>query len=103
MQSRHVVAGAIGVGEFGDNLLERERAGINDFRVGRAQGQQVVGHDRTRVKARFALFEQVLTADGDQVGSARARADEINRHLVTVHWVTGWRGRQPVKAPNGSP
>ena len=87
----------------GDDLLKRQRAGINNFRAGRAQGQQVVGHDRPRVEAGLALLQQALAADGDQVGGPGARADEVDGHVVTDHWVIGYCGRQPVWPPSGSP
>lgn len=103
MQPRHVVAGGVRLAELGDDLIQRQRAGVDDSRVRWAQCQQVVGHDRTRVQAHRAALQQPLAADGDQVRGARARADEVDGHRVTAHWVTGNCGCQPVKAPNALP
>ncbi|EUA89967.1 hypothetical protein I551_3614 [Mycobacterium ulcerans str. Harvey] len=35
MQPGHVVAGGVSGGEFGDDLLEGERTGVDDFRLNR--------------------------------------------------------------------
>ena len=35
VQPRHVVAGGVGVGEFGDDLFEGQRTGVDDFGAGR--------------------------------------------------------------------
>ena len=103
VQPRHIMPGGVGVGEFGDDLIQRQRPGVNDFRVGRAQRQQIVGHDRTRIQADPASAEQALSADGDQVCGPGARADKVHRHFVITHCVTGSCGRQPVRPPSGSP
>ena len=73
VQSRDVVPGGVGVGEFTDDLVERQRPGVDDPGIRRAQRQQVVGHDRARVQAHRAAAQQPLAAHGDQIGGARAR------------------------------
>ena len=42
-------------------------------------------------------------AEREEVGRARAGADEVDGHgLVAAHWTTGICARQPVKPPIGS-
>ena len=100
MQPCHVEPGGVGIREFGDDLVEGQRPGVDHPSVRRTQRQQLVGHDRAGVQAYRATAQQPLTAHGDQVGGAGARPDEVDGHrLVTDHWVTGSAGRQPVKPP----
>ncbi len=104
MQPGHVVAGGVGLGDLVDDLVQGQRAGVDDSGVRRAERQQVLGHDRPGVQADRAAAEQPLATHGDQVGRAGAGADEVDGHgLVTAHCVIGSRGRQPVKPPSGSP
>ena len=92
------------VGEFGDDLIQCQRSGVDHPGVGRAQRQQVLGHDRAGVQADRAAAQEPMAAHRDQVGRTRSRADEVDRHrLITDHWVTGIAGRQPVNPPSGSP
>ncbi len=104
VQPRHVEARGMGIGQFGDDLVEGQRAGVEHPRVRRAQRQQVLGHDRAGVQTDWAAAEQPLTAHGDQIGGAGPGPDEVDGHcLVTDHCVTGIAGRQPVNPPTGSP
>ncbi len=94
----------MGIGQLGDDLVEVQRAGVDHSRVGRAQRQQVLGHDRAGIQADWAAAEQPLTAHGDEIGGAGPGPDEVDGHrVVTDHCVTGIAGRQPVNAPSGSP
>ena len=97
-------AGGVGLDKLGEDLVQRQGAGIHDLGVRRALREKVFGHDRARVQTHRASLQEPLTAHGDQVGGTRAGADEVDRHrLVTDHCVTGYWGRQPVKPPSGSP
>ena len=104
MQPRDVESGRVRVGDLADDLVERQRTGVDHLGIRRAQRQQVVGHDRTRVQADRTTVQQPLATHGDQVGGARPGPDEVDGHgLVTAHCVTGIAGRQPVNLPSGSP
>ena len=104
MQPRHVVTGGVGRGEFVDDLVQGQRAGVDHLRVGRAQREQVLRHDRPGVQADRAALQQPLAAHRDQVGGAGPGTDEVDGHSVlTTHWVIGIAGRQPVNPPSGSP
>ena len=104
MQPRHIGSGGGRLGDFADDRVKRERSGVDDPRVSRTQRQQVVGHDRARIKAYGASAQESLSANGDQIGGTWSCTDEVDGHsLVTTHCVTGIAGRQPVNLPSGSP
>ena len=109
MQSCDVVARGVGGDDLIDDLIQSQRASVDDAGIRRAELQQVGGHDGTRVQTHRAPLQQSLPADGDQVGCTRTGADEVHRHFratattVRSHWVIGICGRHPVKPPNGSP
>ena len=103
MQPSDIVARGVGAGDLVNDLIQCQRAGVDDAGISRAFRKQVVGHDRARVQTNSAPLEQSLAADGDQVGSSGSSTDEVHRHSsVTDHWVIGICGRQPVNPPIGS-
>lgn len=57
VQPRHVVTPGVRVDKFDDDLVERQRAGVNNFRVGRAEVQQILGHDGAGVQTGFASLQ----------------------------------------------
>ena len=76
--------------------------GVDHPGVRRAQRQQVVGHDRARVEAHRAPLEQAFPAHGDQIGRARAGADEVDGHrLVTDPLGDGHRAAPSGEAADG--
>ena len=62
------------------DLVERQRRGVDQPRVRRAVREQLRRHDRAGVEADRAARQQVAAAQGDQVGRARAGADEMHGH-----------------------
>src|ERR1700722_15177698 len=69
--------------EFGGDGVEVERRGVDHARALRAERDDLARYQRTREQAHRATRDQVLSAHGDQVGRARAGADEMHGHGAT--------------------
>jgi hypothetical protein len=103
MKPGHILAGCVRPDIFRFDLIERQRRGIDETRIWSAPGQHFGRNDRAGIEADRAFGEQVAATHGDEVGGARAGADEVDRHgLVQTHWVIGMAGRHPVIVPTGS-
>ena len=80
LKPRHVVAGSMRRGEFGLDVIERERRGVDDAGARRAEAQQLARHDRAGIEADRTARDQVAATHGDQIGCARSGADEMYGH-----------------------
>src|SRR4030088_830530 len=84
MQPCNVFTGAMGPDELSFNLIERHGCGVNDSRVAGAMCEQL-GWDQGPGKQTYrAAGEKVAAANGDQVGGARAGANEVDGHDVSA-------------------
>ena len=80
MDPRHVMCRGVGRLDLGHDLVEVHGGGVDDPRPGRGLGHDLGRHQRARVEADRAALDQPQAADGDQVGGARAGADEMDGH-----------------------
>ena len=103
MQARDVLAGGVRALELGDDRVERQVLGVDDARAGGRVVEDLAREQRAGVQADRARGDEVAPAEGQEIGGARAGADEVDGHgFVAAHWTTGICGRQPVKPPIGS-
>ena len=66
--------------ELGDDLVERQRRGVDDAGARRGERDDLARHQRTRIEADRAARDEVAPAHGDEVRGARAGADEMDGH-----------------------
>src|SRR5690606_27402672 len=64
------------------DLVERQRRRIDDARARRAILQQLRRDDGAGIEADRASADEIAAANGDEVGRARAGADEVNGHVI---------------------
>ena len=108
MQASHVQTLGIGADEFLDDLVQRQRRGVDDPRIRRAPFEQRERHQRSGVKADRAGGDQVSAANRDQVRRARPGADEMDGHsselaeLATAQ-VAPFRARRATSSTAPSP
>src|SRR4029077_689419 len=80
MQSGDVEARGVCRHELGFDLIEIHGRGIHDARAGGTMGQQLGRYDRSGVEAYRTAGEEVAPANGDKIGRAWARPDEMHGH-----------------------
>ena len=78
---RHIVAVAVRLNDPRNDLIERHRRSIDDFRPRRAIRQQTLRNERTCIKANRAASDQIASAHRDEVGRSGTRANEMNCHF----------------------
>ncbi len=89
VQAGDVVSCVVCLLQLGDDLVEREGLRVDDAGVRRGVGEDLRRHERARVEADRRACDEALGAQREQVGGAGPGADEVHRHLTTVHWTTG--------------
>src|SRR4029078_11817269 len=77
---RHVEALLLRGNNLRLDLVERHRRRIHDAGARWAMGQQRMRNNGACVEGDGAPREDIATAHGDAVGSARSRTDEMNGH-----------------------
>ena len=80
MDARHVLALRMGLGDFGDDLIERHRRGVDDTRAFGCGLDDFFGHQRAGIEADRTILDEPKSAQRDEVGRAGAGADEVNGH-----------------------
>ena len=80
MKTRDILTFVGGSLEFGDDLVERHRRGIDDARTGRAIVEQRLGHERACIQADWTTRDEIASAHRDEIGRAGSGAYEMNRH-----------------------
>src|SRR3954452_9233371 len=67
-------------GDLRDDLIKRERRGVDDPRPGRAMRQYAFGDKRAGIETDRTGGDEVAAAQCQQIRGARPRADEMHRH-----------------------
>ncbi len=80
MEPRDVFASRMGAFDRRHDVVERQRRGIDDARALWAMRQHALGHERACIEAYRAGGDQVAPAQGEKIGGARSRADEMHGH-----------------------
>src|SRR3569833_2446607 len=80
VQPRDILAGFGGANDLGDDLVQRERRGVDDARSRWAVIEQRLRHQRAGVEADGTARDQVASAQRDQIRSTGTRADEMHGH-----------------------
>lgn len=80
LKSCHILALLMSADHFADDRIEIEGGGVDDARSRWAPEQHLGGNDGACVKADRASGDEISPTDGDEVGSAGASADEMDRH-----------------------
>ena len=80
MHAGHVVTHGVGGFDFGHDVLQRERRGVNHARSGRCGLHDLLRHQRTCIEADWTGLDELQAAHRDEVGCAGAGADEMNGH-----------------------
>src|ERR1700761_4575918 len=80
MEARDILAFIGRSHDFRDDLVERQRCGIDDPRPGRAVIEKSFGHERTRIKTDGATADQIASPHRDQIGRAGSGSYEMNSH-----------------------
>ena len=82
MHPRDVMACRMGLFHLGNNFIERHRGGVHHDGAVRCVGDHCFGHQRARVQADGASRYRIAPANGEQIGSARPRANKPDCHSV---------------------
>ncbi len=77
---RHVLPGRMRGLDLGDDLGQVHGRRVDHSGARRRLGHDLGRHQRARIEADLAGLDQAQPAHRDQVGRARPRADEMNRH-----------------------
>ena len=80
MDSGDVMARLMRVLDFDNDFVESQRCGIDDMGACRGLRHDFRRDQRSGVKYDQRMPDQRLSANRDQVGCARPRTDEVNRH-----------------------
>ena len=80
MEPGDIKAATVGVDKMGEDLVQGQRRGVDYERVGRRCGHNLGRHQRTRIEADRAAFDQPEPAERDQIGRAGSSTDEMHRH-----------------------
>ena len=80
---RHVVPARVRLGHQGGDLVEVHGRGVAHQRALRRGGDHLRRHERSGVEAHRAALDQAQPAHGNEVGRARAGADEVNGHAAS--------------------
>jgi len=102
MKPRHVMALRMRSFDLGDNFVQRQRRGVDDARSGRAMREDILRHQRPGIEADRAGRDQVASAQGEEIGRARAGADEMHGHFTTLHCTTGREASHDRMRPSGA-
>ena len=82
MHPGDVVSGAVRGFDFGDDLVEGERRGIDHPCARRGSGDDLRRHQRSGIETDRAGLDEAQTAQRDEVGGAGPGADEMHRHFL---------------------
>ncbi len=80
VQPRDILTRRMGAHELRFDLVEIHRRGVDDARTGRRERDELRRHDRSGIEADRAARDEVAAAHGDEIGRARAGADEVHGH-----------------------
>src|ERR1700730_11455537 len=80
MQARDILSGAMRAQKFAADLIEAHRRRIDDAGALGTMFEERPGHERACKETNGRTGDQVAPAQGDEIGGARPRADEVNGH-----------------------
>src|SRR5262245_38518817 len=80
MQARDILLLAMGAQKFGTDLVETHRCRIDNTSALGTMFENRGRHERSGEEADRRAGDQIPPAQGDEIGSARPRADEMNGH-----------------------
>src|SRR3954452_14726693 len=63
-----------------NDIVERQRRGVDDPRTRRAVRQNLARHQRASIEADRTGGNEVAPAKGEEIGGARSCPDEMHRH-----------------------
>ena len=65
---------------LGDDVIQRQRGGVNDGGIGWGRGDDRLRNKRAGIEAELAALDQTQSANRDQFGITRPGTDEIDGH-----------------------
>ena len=80
MYPRHILARSFRLFDLGDDLVEMHWRSVHHQCIGRRGPDDLLRHQRTRIKADLAALDQFLPAHRNQIGRPRPGADEVDGH-----------------------